>query len=128
MVLDTCTVLWLTGDRTRLSGAAEAAIRRGREQGTLSIADVTLHEVALLFTRGRLPLATPIEDYLRYLERTFIVLPITASIALQANRLLQPFPKDPFDRLIAATAIVHQVDLVTKDQKIRDCGEVSCIW
>ncbi len=35
---------------------------------------------------------------------------------------------DPFDRLIAATAMVKGVPLVTSDQRIQGRGVVRTIW
>jgi PIN domain nuclease of toxin-antitoxin system len=38
------------------------------------------------------------------------------------------FPADPFDRIIAATAIVERVALVTSDARIQESGVVRTIW
>ena len=35
---------------------------------------------------------------------------------------------DPADRLIAATALVHDAPLVTADERIREAGIVRCVW
>jgi hypothetical protein len=45
-----------------------------------------------------------------------------------AVRLPAGFPKDPADRLIAATAIVEGVPLVTADERIRQAKVVQAIW
>ena len=44
-----------------------------------------------------------------------------------AVRLPAGFPKDPADRLIAATAIVEGVPLVTADERIRQAKVVQAI-
>jgi PIN domain nuclease of toxin-antitoxin system len=79
-------------------------------------------------TKGRIRLPGTLADYLRYVEKTFVVLPITGAIAERSILLSDSFSKEPADRLIAATAIVHGLTLVTKDEKIRKSGEVPCIW
>jgi PIN domain nuclease of toxin-antitoxin system len=43
-------------------------------------------------------------------------------------RLPAGFSKDPADRLIAATAIVEGVPLVTADERIRQAKVVQAIW
>jgi PIN domain nuclease of toxin-antitoxin system len=43
-------------------------------------------------------------------------------------RLPDPFPRDPSDRLIAATAMVEGVPLVTADTRIRQSKLVETVW
>ena len=55
------------------------------------------------------------------------VLPITLDIAIAAPALSLPHG-DQFDRIIAATAIVHRLPLITKDANITDSSVVSTVW
>lgn len=80
------------------------------------------------FHKGSIRVPATLLDYLRGLEQTFHVLPITASIAERSMQFSKAFPKNPTDRLIGATAIVHNARLVTADEKIRASGEVDCVW
>lgn len=82
----------------------------------------------MLSAKGRMVLPTPLTAYLRYLETTFIVLPITAAIAERSTLFGRGYPSDPTDRLIGATALVHGLQLVTADRGIIASGEVDCIW
>jgi PIN domain nuclease of toxin-antitoxin system len=104
ILLDTQVVAWLADDPGKLSIAAQNAIRQARRETGLAIADKTLWEL--------------------YCQ----VLPITAAIAERSMHFGSNFPKDPSDQLIAATAIVHGIPLVTADAQIRNSGEVPCIW
>jgi len=45
------------------------------------------------------------------------VIPITLEIARQSTRL--DFSSDPADEIIAATSIVENIPLLTRDQRIR---------
>lgn len=45
-----------------------------------------------------------------------------------AAHLPPGFPGDPFDRVIAATAIVERVPVVTSDTRIRKSKVVRTIW
>jgi PIN domain nuclease of toxin-antitoxin system len=57
-----------------------------------------------------------------------MVQPITPEIAAFAVELPSSFPKDPADRLIAATAMVEGAPLVTADERIRQAKLVQTIW
>ncbi len=78
--------------------------------------------------RGGIQVPATVLDYLQGLEKTFIVLPITGLIADRSMRFSENYPRDPTDRMIGATALVHNVPLVTADRKIRASGEVNCVW
>ncbi len=68
------------------------------------------------------------EAFLSEVERKFVVLPITANIALQAYALPGNYPRDPADRIIGATALIEDIPLVTADQAIRKSHAVPTIW
>jgi PIN domain nuclease of toxin-antitoxin system len=127
-VVDTHVVLWLTQDQSQLSPAAIRGLSEARQQGSLAIADITLREIAVQIARGRVAVSSPAGVYLRFIETLFTVLPINAQIAERSAQFGANFPKDPADRLIAATTLVHGARLVTKDEEIRGSGEVTCIW
>jgi PIN domain nuclease of toxin-antitoxin system len=54
--------------------------------------------------------------------------PSTPEIAALAVQLPSSFPKDPADRLIAATAMAEGAPLVTADERIRQAKVVQAIW
>ena len=129
ILLDTHSAVWVSSDRKRLSNAAVTAIRKAsREAARIAIASSTLWEISMLSSKGRILLPTPLTAYLRYLERTFIVLPITAAIAERSTLLTSAYPSDPTDRIIGATAVVHGLRLITSDKAILASGEVDCVW
>lgn len=126
--LDTHIAVWLTQDQSKLSTVARLALVEGRTEGGLAIADITLREIAMLVSYGRVSVSSPLSIYLRFIESLFLVLPVTAEIAEQSVRFSSAYPNDPADRLIGATAVVHGMKLVTIDMKIRATKEVDCIW
>lgn len=128
ILLDTHIVIWLAQEPELLSSAAESAVRTARHSGGLAISDKTLWELARTIADKDLEVKTSPLQFLETCARTFTVLPITPAIALQAVQFSRKFPRDPADCLIAATAVVHRIPLVTKDGKIRKSGEVACIW
>ncbi len=128
IVVDTHAVIWLTEEQHMLSEAAAAALTEGRREGRLAIADITLREIAFQVARGRVIVSAPLEEYLHFIESRFMVLPVTGQIAERSVRFGPPFPRDPADRLIGATTLVHGARLVTKDELIHASGEVQCVW
>ena len=82
----------------------------------------------MLFRKKRFSLAVSPESFLGEMERRFVILPITANIALQAFALPASYPKDPADRIIGATALVEDIPLITADREIRKSRAVPTIW
>ena len=79
-------------------------------------------------SRGRVKPDMTLSAYLQLVEKSFVVYPITALIAETSMHFTANYPKDPTDRLIGATALVHRLKLITADEKILESGEVPCIW
>lgn len=129
MIVDTQIVFWLAQVPSMLSDDAEAAIidARFRHQA-ICISDKTLWELAMMIRRGIVHVKTTPRDFLVEVEKYFRVIPIDAAIAERSVQFSQRFPKDPADRVIAATALVHGMPLITADSKIIESGEVPCIW
>lgn len=130
ILLDTHVLAWLVTEPTRLSRPAASAIRRARSADGVAIADVTLWELALLFTRGILRAQGTVEKTIQDLlaESAVIVKPITSGIAAIACELPRDYPNDPADRLIGATAIGEGLSLVTRDERISMCSRIRTIW
>lgn len=128
ILLDTHIVLWLAQVPDMLSERAHSAIAEARKQDGLAISDKTLWEIAMLVSRQQIRVRTSLRDFLSVVERTLIVLPVNALVAERAVQFSTNYPKDPADRVIGATALVHGTQLVTADKAIQQSGEVPCIW
>jgi PIN domain nuclease of toxin-antitoxin system len=127
-LLDTHVLVWLVGGRERLSEPAQEAIAKGSE---LAVSVASVQEIAYLVARGRLVLDRPIEAWVRdslnvHGIRAFAP---TVAISLRAGSLdPAEFHGDPTDRLIYATAVEHDMELVTADSRLREADPARTVW
>lgn len=125
VVLDTHVAVWWAGDLRKLGRAARARLE-GEDR--LGIPAIVFWEVALLVRRQRLDLGMPVSEWARAIQTVPRVeaLPLTAEIAVRADDLeMHP---DPADRFIVATALHHDVPLVSKDRLMRSLRFVETLW
>jgi PIN domain nuclease of toxin-antitoxin system len=129
ILLDTCVLIFDALTPERLSAPAKDALGRGEEQGSLACADISLWEIAMFVSKGRLDPGTDSATFCRLAldARGAQVLPITPEIAMESTRIDLP-QGDPADRLIAATAIVQGAVLITVDERLRDCSALNTVW
>ena len=99
----------LTGD---LSPAERTAIVREE----WAISDIVLWELAKLVQLRRLTLDMNSPDFQACLKH-LTIFPITPEIARASCRL--DFTSDPADEIIAATSVVENIPLLTRDRRIR---------
>jgi len=131
IVLDTHVLFWMANDSKRLSRRAHEAIREARQErhgAGIAIATISVWELAWLAQHGRIAVSVSVESFVRELVARVILRPVTPEIAALSVRLPDDFPKDPVDRLIAATAMVEGMPLITADMRIRRSKAVDTIW
>ena len=80
-----------------------------------------LWELAKLAQLGRLDMDIDDREVVRALSRLH-VWPIDLAVARASTRL--DFSSDPADEIIAATSVVHNVPLLTRDETIRNSNIV----
>lgn len=88
---------------------------------TKGLCSVSLLECAIHHRRGRLQINGALPEFYKHgLAADIELLELTPAIASATNDLPENFPGDPFDRVIAATAKVLNLTLITCDSAIRD--------
>jgi PIN domain nuclease of toxin-antitoxin system len=124
LLLDTCACLWLThGDP--MSGPSRRAIADAqRGAAGIHVSLITAWEVATLVAKGRYRLmVTPKVWFARLLALPGIrSLPLTVEILIDSTTLPGRPPKDPADRIIAASARQYGYTIVTRDSELLPYG------
>jgi PIN domain nuclease of toxin-antitoxin system len=130
IVLDTHVWLWWISSPEKLAADAARAIHDAAEKNGIVISSISAWEVALLVEKGRLVLSIDVQDWVRKTESLPFVrfVPVDNAIALRSVAMPGAFHADPADRIIAATALVMGLPLVTKDEKIRAYPHLRTIW
>jgi PIN domain nuclease of toxin-antitoxin system len=125
LLLDTCTVIWVVRDEP-LSAAAVEAINATYVAGAAAyVSPITAWEIGLLVARERLKLlVTPQRWFQRLFEVPTIQLAALSPDVLIASSFLpgKP-PRDPADRILAATAREYGCTLLTRDRGLLKYGE-----
>ena len=121
LLLDTCAVIWLT-EKAPLAPAAVEALRANA--GATYISPITAWEVGMLAARGRLQLLIRPE---RWFSNLFEVpgvrlAEMSPDVLIASSFLPGKPPKDPTDRIIAATARELGATLITRNRALLDYG------
>jgi PIN domain nuclease of toxin-antitoxin system len=124
VLLDSHVVHWWSAEPRRVSTRARKLLDEADE---LVVAAISWFELAWLARNERIVVTVPIRSWLEGLAAQVRTLGITPAIANAAVALPSSFPRDPADRLIYATAIEHDLPLVTKDRAIRDRAQPRSI-
>jgi len=120
-VLDTHVWIWMVeGDREALSAAAIEAIEEAGRGGGVRVSAISVWEVAMLESKGRISLSRPIDDWVRAALRAegIRLLPLTPEILIESTRLPGEPGGDPADRILVASARIAGGRLATCDQAI----------
>ncbi|MEZ5890343.1 MAG: type II toxin-antitoxin system VapC family toxin [Xanthobacteraceae bacterium] len=121
LLLDTCAVIWVSSDEAEIAAEALDALGRAQEVGeSIYVSPISAWELGLLVARGRLSLLmSPERWFERLLQAPGIGLADMPPEVLIASSFLpgEP-PRDPADRIIAATAREFGYTLVTRDKPL----------
>jgi PIN domain nuclease of toxin-antitoxin system len=126
LLLDTCTFLWAIGQAEQLSPKAREALENSNN--ALYFSQISMWEIQLKFLRGNLQLTDSPEAIiteglrLHDIEQT----PLD-NRAIWHLAKLPTHHKDPFDRMLIASALYHGMQMVTPDPEIAKYP-VPVIW
>ena len=124
-LLDTHTLLWMQDDNKLLSSTAKRILSDTSSQLFISIA--SFWEIVIKSSLGKIQLDYTINELSEACAATdIVILPIKIS-TLNQLKTLPSVHKDPFDRVIVATAIELDLQVITVDPNIRKY-KLESVW
>jgi PIN domain nuclease of toxin-antitoxin system len=127
LLLDTHVLIWWVQDGGHLPRGIRRALQSAGPERPLWVSDISMWEIAMLVQLGRVRLALPLREWLERATAPPRVqrIGITPAVAAEITVLPGSFPRDPADRILAASARVLGARLVTLDQRIIKTDAVS---
>ncbi len=127
LLLDTCTLLWLTSDQAKLSPVARQAL--SDQAGQIYVSSVSGFEIAQKAAKGKLVLPRPPVEWMALVLRLHGLKSLTLDMdSAMAAGALPALHADPFDRLLIASALMHHLTLLTPDPLIQQYPTLTTIW
>ncbi|MCF2445409.1 type II toxin-antitoxin system VapC family toxin [Dyadobacter sp. CY345] len=129
LLLDTHAVLWFIDGDLQLSANARELIENPVNQ--IYVSAISFFEISTKLKLGKLSLQKPLNLIFQDIADAYIkVLPISNSHLLEYQNVpLISDHRDPFDRLIIATAVAENAGIISIDQKFQNYRSlVNVIW
>ncbi len=123
-LLDTHIWFWYLTGSERLPVGLRTAI--GPAAGELWISPISFWELGVLEQRGRIRLDGGFRAWAQGAQQRFPLqeASLTGEVAVTSCELDLPH-RDPADRFLAATALIHELTLMTVDERLRDAQWLS---
>lgn len=120
LLLDTCAAIWMAQDEP-IAPAATAALAEAAAEGTpVFVSAISAWELGLLVARRKVTLSMTPDAWFRRLLRVpgVALAELTVETLVASSFLPDDPPRDPADRIIAATARAGGYRLVTRDRAL----------
>ena len=129
-LLDTHAWLWWVSEDRRLSRRAAGTIVKSQREDDVWVSLISIWELAKKIEKKQLVLDRALDQWLDVATTMpgLHLAELTRPILVESCQLPQPFPGDPADQIIVATARHHHAVLVTKDGKIQNYPQVRSLW
>ncbi len=118
LVLDTHVLVWLDQGADFLGEKAQAVIETAYRSEAIGFSTISLWEIGRLIETGRVTFAGDLGQWrVSLLNTGFIEVAADGRIAMAASEL-KDFSGDAVDRIIAATAMTENAQLMTADKQL----------
>lgn len=130
VAVDTHALLWYLQGSSQISAPARLAIDGAIHIGGIVVSTGTLFDLTYLTEKGKLPYQAmrDVRDVIADVERPFSLAPANLLVLDHFGDPRMSQIRDPWDRLIVATAASQGLSLVTRDGQITASGLVRTIW
>ncbi len=126
LLLDTHSLIWFFSGNSKLSETARMLMEDINHQKLISL--VSVWEMAIKQSKGKLSLSLPVEDYINQKAELedYEIIPINLN-HLGLVSTLPFYHNDPFDRLLIAQSVVENIPIITKDNAF-SAYNIQIIW
>jgi PIN domain nuclease of toxin-antitoxin system len=130
ILMDTCAIIWDALEQQRITPVALKAINNADAHNALIVSDISIWEISMLIKRGRIEVATTPANFINLFlqSRNISVISISPEIAELSVSFGSEINNDPADRIIAATAVIQNAQLVTADTNLLNSELVDTLW
>ncbi len=127
ILVDTHYLIWDLMGHARFSKKAEALLKKNK--GNCYISTISYWEMGMLVGKNRVQLSVTINQFFKDLikKRAYKVLPLTAEIGDLTRQFSNAINGDPADRIIVATAMAHDAQLMTEDNNLKTLSFLETI-
>jgi PIN domain nuclease of toxin-antitoxin system len=125
LLLDTCAVIWVAEDQA-ISEAAGLALNEAHAADQfIYVSPITAWEIGLLVARGRLTMIVKPQLWFERLLKVanMRLADMSPDLLISSSFLPGDAPRDPADRIIAATAREYGYTLMTRDRVLLNYAE-----
>jgi PIN domain nuclease of toxin-antitoxin system len=125
LLLDTCAAIWLADDQPLASAATEAMNRSFENSIPVLVSPISAWEIGILCARGRMRFPVAPQAWFHKLQNTrgMALAELSPAILISSSFLPGEPPRDPADRILAATAREYGYTLVTRDRPLLEYAE-----
>lgn len=123
LLLDTHIWLWLFREPKRLGRRTLHILKDPRNE--LWLSPISTWEILTLHHKGKIKFNLDVAEWIAKAVSGTKEAPFTHEIAMASRRL--PLHQDPADRMIAATALVLDLTLVTADERLLELTNVRTL-
>jgi PIN domain nuclease of toxin-antitoxin system len=125
-VADTHSLVWYFTDDSRLGEKALRAFEQTTQEGIVIIPSIVLAEIIFISKKGRITLT--FEETLERIDEyeNFDIAELDVNILKVVDKIEADL--EMHDKLIVATSLFFQTELITKDKRIKEAGIVTTIW
>ena len=129
-LLDTHTWVWWNMRPQNLSLKVKKLIENTDGYDELLLSAISVWEFSKLLQKGKIGISCNPEEWINAaLEMPKLrFVHLTPMIAFHSTALPQPFPDDPADQIIVATAQEENATILTKDKRILTYRPVESLW
>jgi PIN domain nuclease of toxin-antitoxin system len=129
-VADTHALIWYAYADAQLSLTALATFESAAAEGEqIGFSAISLVEMVYLVEKGRIRVEA-LDQLLAAIDNpdsVLIELPVDCTVAAAMQQVSRDQVPDMPDRIIASTALLHKVPIISRDSRIR-LSEVQTIW